>query len=148
MFKLKELTTDTITPDETKKCQTLFDWILGHEEQRLENQRILEQKEKKHSLLIEQMFKDREKIKQNNNNLLFALNVLVQQVNSYWDIENQGKLIKAVINTDNDQLITFKFNEKDNSKEHQKLARSFTDYIQKRDNSKLAHKKLKKSISI
>ncbi len=145
MFKLKELTADTITPDETKRCQMLFDYLLGHEETFLEEKRLSEHVDKEHPLLINQMFKDRDQIRQNNRHLIFALEILIQQINFNWTIENKTKLIKAIVNTSNEQLITYQPN---SAQEDHRLANSFTNYIKKRDSANQGHKKLKASISI
>ena len=147
MFKLKPSVPDVITSDEVKKCQILFDCLLGNEEKFLKEQHLSGQTDKKHPMLIEQMFTDRNQITQDNKMLISALRVLIQQVNSHWTVENKAKLIKAIITTGSEQLVTFLPNETSVRKEDQKLACSFSDYIKKRENASQAHKKLKASIS-
>ncbi|MHC0449330.1 MAG: hypothetical protein ACRY3E_04490 [Candidatus Lariskella arthropodorum] len=134
MFRLSRT---TITQDTMPKYQKLFDYLLSQENKSIESEV---------PPIVSAMLKERDKIKLDGNMLISALDMLINRVNNFWNVEDKAKLIKVIVNTNNDQLVTFATAENP-APEHQKLAKSFSDYVQNRNNATQMHDKLKRSFT-
>ena len=99
MFRLSRT---AITQDEMQKCKKLFDYLLSQENKSIELEGRSEMPP-----IVSAMLKERDKIKLDGSMLISALGILITRVNNFCNVEDKAKSIKVIVNTNNDQLVTF-----------------------------------------